>query len=150
TGCCARSGTVVRVKDRSSQDRQVTHPARAVVPESGGRCGPVRPSRRGRWRALSLVLIHLAVGVHLLHWYLVGRTLTPMAPSEAMQPLGEGLVNAGFVLFAILILGTLIFGRFFCGWSCHVVALQDACTWLLRRAGIRPRPFRSRLLVAVP
>ncbi len=68
-----------------------------------------------------------------------------------MQTLGtEALVNAGFVLFAITILGTLIFGRFFCGWGCHLIAYQDLCTWLLKKAGIKLRPFRSRLLVFVP
>src|SRR5262249_4691474 len=28
--------------------------------------------------------------------------------------------------------------------------LQDLCAWLLRRLGVRPRPFRSRLLVFAP
>src|ERR1700675_797389 len=27
-------------------------------------CGPVRKSMRGRWRALSLLLVHLAVAIH--------------------------------------------------------------------------------------
>jgi tetratricopeptide (TPR) repeat protein/ferredoxin len=67
-----------------------------------------------------------------------------------MQTLELGYVNAGFVLFALLILSTLVFGRFFCGWGCHVVALQDLCGWMLRKMGIRPKPFRSRLLVFVP
>ena len=110
----------------------------------------MRPSKRGRWRALTLVLVHVVAGLHILHWYVTGKTITPVEPSEAMQTLGQGLVNAGFVLFALLILSTLVFGRFFCGWGCHVVALQDLCTWFLRKIGIRPRPFRSRLLVFVP
>jgi polyferredoxin len=29
------------------------------------------------------------------------------------------------------ILLTLVFGRWFCGWACHLVALQDLCAWLL-------------------
>ena len=119
------------------------------APRSAADCGPRRPSRRGRWRALSLVLVHVAAALHIAHWMATGTTLTPVEPSEAMQTLGQGLVNAGFVLFAMLILSTLLLGRFFCGWGCHVVALQDLCTWMLKRAGIRPKPFRSRLLVFV-
>ncbi len=115
-----------------------------------GHCGPVRKSKRAHWRAASLALVYLVAIAHFVHWKIAGRTLTPVEPSEAMQTLGQGLVNAGFVLFAILILGTLIFGRFFCGWGCHIVALQDLCTWALRRMKIRPKPFRSRLLVYVP
>jgi len=45
---------------------------------------------------------------------------------------------------------TLIFGRFFCGWACHVVAYQDLCAWLLGKLGARPRAVRSRLLAIVP
>ncbi len=67
-----------------------------------------------------------------------------------MQTLELGYVNAGFVIFAVAILATLIFGRFFCGWACHVVAYQDASAWLLAKLGMRPRPIRSRLLVWVP
>jgi tetratricopeptide (TPR) repeat protein len=59
-------------------------------------------------------------------------------------------VNAGFVFFALALLGTLIFGRFICGWGCHLVALQDVCGWLMKKAGVRPRPFRSRLLLWIP
>lgn len=115
-----------------------------------GRCGPVRPSKRGRWRTASLITVYVLAAAHVVHWKLAGRTVTPVEPSEAMQTLGHGLVNAGFVLFALLILSTLVFGRFFCGWACHIVALQDLCTWFLRKVGVRPRPFRSRLLVYVP
>ncbi len=114
-------------------------------------CGTIRASRTSRWRAVTLVLVHVAVAAHIAHWYLTGRTLTPVEPSEAMQTLGsEALLNAGFVFFAVTILGTLIFGRFFCGWGCHIVALQDLCTWMLRRLGIPPKPFRSRLLMFMP
>ncbi len=110
----------------------------------------LRRSKRSRWRALVLVLVHVAIAAHILHWRATGATVTPVEPSEAMQTLELGYVNAGFILFAALILSTLVFGRFFCGWGCHVVALQDLCGWLLKRFGIRPKPFRSRLLVFVP
>lgn len=97
-----------------------------------------------------LILIHVAFVVHLIHWRTNGRTITPVEPSEAMQTLELGYVNAGFILFGLLILSTLIFGRFFCGWGCHLVALQDLCAWLLGKVGIRPKPIRSRVLVWVP
>ncbi|MGE0481066.1 MAG: tetratricopeptide repeat protein [Phycisphaerae bacterium] len=116
----------------------------------GGSCGTLKKSRRSRWRAATLIAIHVVILGHIAHWLYTGRTITPVEPSEAMFTLNDGLVNAGFVLFAGAILATLIFGRFFCGWACHIVALQDLCTWLLKRIGLRPKPFRSRLLVLVP
>lgn len=87
---------------------------------------------------------------HVAHWLWAGSTLSPVEPSEAMYTLNKGYLNAGAIFFALAILSTLIFGRFLCGWGCHVVAYQDLCAWLLRKIGIRPKPFRSRLLVFAP
>src|SRR5690606_33055855 len=113
-------------------------------------CGPVRPSRRARWRALTLVGVHGALAAHPAHWWLTGTTITPVEPSEAMHTLRDGVLNAGFVFFATAIALTLVVGRFLCGWACHIVALQDLCSWLLQKAGLRPKPVRSRLLAWVP
>lgn len=123
---------------------------RALPIVAAADCGAVRPSRRGRWRTAVLTLVYVAFVAHYVHWWVAGRTLTPVEPSEAMQTLEQGLINAGFVLFALAILSTLLLGRWFCGWGCHIIALQDLCTWLLKRAGLRPQPLRSRLLVFVP
>lgn len=112
--------------------------------------GKPRASKRGKWRAAVLIGVHVLIAIHILHWQIAGRTITPVEPSEAMQTLELGYVNAGFVLFALLILSTFVFGRIFCGWGCHLVALQDLCGWIMRKFGIRPKPFRSRLLVFVP
>jgi polyferredoxin/thioredoxin-like negative regulator of GroEL len=107
-------------------------------------------TRRGRWRTGVLILVHLLIFAHIVQWLITGSTISPVEPSESMKTLELGLVNAGFIMFALAILSTLIFGRFFCGWLCHVVALQDACAWLMNRIGIRPKQFRSRLLVFAP
>ena len=116
----------------------------------GGGKGPIRPSRNAKRRAMVLIGVHVVFVVHVLLWLYFGRTLSPVEPSESMYTLETGVVNAGFVFFVLAILATLIFGRFFCGWACHVVALQDLCAWMLKKVGIRPRAFRSRLLVYAP
>ena len=112
--------------------------------------GTVRRSTRGIVRAAVLVGVHVAALIHIAHWKIAGRTLSPLEPSEAKETLELGHVNAGFVLFVLLILVTLVVGRFFCGWACHVVAYQDASAWLLRKLGLHPRSIRSRVLMAVP
>ncbi|MFQ5748544.1 MAG: tetratricopeptide repeat protein [Planctomycetota bacterium] len=118
---------------------------------SGPAWRPVpRRSRNAIRRAAVLILIQLGILAHVAHWLATGRTLSPLEPSEAMQTLERGAVNAGFLFFSLAILATALFGRFFCGWGCHIVALQDLCGWLMKKAGIRPRPFRSRLLRFVP
>ena len=109
-----------------------------------------RPSRNSKRRAVVLVLVHVVLIVHVLWWWFAGRALTPLELSESMAFSTRGIINAGLALFALSTLATLIFGRFFCGWGCHMIALQDGCRWLMRRAGIQPRPLRSRLLKLVP
>jgi tetratricopeptide (TPR) repeat protein/ferredoxin len=97
-----------------------------------------------------LGIVQLLMIVHVVQWLVTGSTLTPVEPSESMETVKNGVINAGFILFAAALASTAILGRWFCGWGCHVVLLQDACAWTLGKVGIRPRPFRSRLLVWVP
>jgi polyferredoxin/tetratricopeptide (TPR) repeat protein len=67
-----------------------------------------------------------------------------------MYTLEQGLVNAGFIFFGLALLSTAILGRWFCGWACHIVALQDFCGWIMKKCGVKPKPFRSRLLRLAP
>jgi polyferredoxin len=107
-------------------------------------------SRLAKWRAASLITVHVLIILHIVHWLLAGETLAPVVLSNAMQTLELGQINPAFVLFALLILITLIVGRFFCGWACHMGALQDLSYWIMRKLGVRPAPFRSRLLPYLP
>ena len=118
--------------------------------EGGAPLTYVRKSRSGPRRAIVLGIVQLLMIVHVVQWLITGSTLTPVEPSESMESVKNGVINAGFILFAAALASTAILGRWFCGWGCHVVLLQDACAWMLGKAGIRPRPFRSRLLVWVP
>ncbi len=121
------------------------------LPVTGrGALSAVRKSTRGTWRAAVLVLVHVLCVAHIAHYMLAGWSLSPVEPSESMYTLELGWVNAGFIFFTLAILSTLVFGRFFCGWGCHLVAMQDLCAWFMKKLGIRPRPFRSRLLLLVP
>lgn len=110
----------------------------------------IRKSKMGRWRAAALVLLNLLMVAHVIQWWITGRTVSPIEPSETMHTLQRGVINAGFIFFSLAILATLIFGRFVCGWGCHILALQDFCGWILKKTGLTPKPFRSRLLIYVP
>jgi tetratricopeptide (TPR) repeat protein/NAD-dependent dihydropyrimidine dehydrogenase PreA subunit len=113
--------------------------------------GPkIRKSRAGLPRALVLIAVHVLVAIHIVHWASTGKTLSPLEPSESMEFSKHGVVNAGLVFFALSIASTLLLGRWFCGWACHVVALQDGARWLLLKMGIRPRMVNLGLLGAVP
>ncbi|MFN0133756.1 MAG: tetratricopeptide repeat protein [Phycisphaerales bacterium] len=124
-----------------------------VLPDAGAKGQTtgkptIRRSKSGPRRAVVLVLVHVAIAIHIGVWFFSGMrtTISPLEPSEAMYTANRGLVNAGFVLFVTAILSTAIFGRWFCGWGCHIVALQDLCGWMMKKIGVHPRPFRTRLL----
>ncbi len=121
-----------------------------VLPASAAQESGIRKSKTSRWRAVALISLNLLMIAHFIQWWLMGSTISPIEPSETMYTLQRGAINAGLIFFSLAILATLIFGRFVCGWGCHIVALQDFCAWLLKKVGLTPKPFRSRLLVYVP
>jgi ferredoxin len=110
----------------------------------------IRKSKAGRRRAIVLLLVQVVIVLHIVQWKSTGSTLSPLEPSESMKFSQSGVVNAGLLFFALSIGSTLLFGRWFCGWGCHVVALQDGSRWLLAKMGIRPRAVNLGILGAVP
>lgn len=97
-----------------------------------------------------LILVHVLMIAHVLHWWLTGRSVGRFVLSDSMRTLELGEINPGFIFFVAALGITALFGRFICGWVCHMGAMQDLCALLLRRVGVRPRLFRSRLLGFVP
>jgi tetratricopeptide (TPR) repeat protein/polyferredoxin len=109
-----------------------------------------RPARYARWRAATLASVYVLFGIHIAHWKITGRTLAPLELNEVMYTLELGVVTAGFLFMAVACLATLVFGRFFCSWGCHILALEDLCSWILGKLRVRPKPVRSRILLLVP
>lgn len=132
--------------EKTNQKKSVELPVLGVK----GTAGAIARSKNGPWRAAVLAAVNLLMLAHIAQWLMMGTTLSPIEPSEAMYTLQRGAVNAGFIFFSLAIIATLVFGRFVCGWGCHILALQDLCAWMMKKIGITPRPFRSRLLVFVP
>lgn len=126
--------------------RSVTLP---VLQPRRGRPKP-RPSTFARWRLAALLTVHLLMVAHILHWWITGESVGRFVLSDSMKLLELGEITPGAILFALALLSTAILGRFMCGWVCHVGALQDLAAWLLRRLGLRPHMFRSRLLGYAP
>jgi polyferredoxin/tetratricopeptide (TPR) repeat protein len=151
SGCVSRelktSGLISR-RDTAGGFAFATATAGQAIP--GYTKTGIRKSKTGRWRAAALITLNLFMIAHIIQWRVMGKTVSPIEPSETMHTLQKGFVNAGFIFFALAILATLILGRFVCGWGCHILALQDLCGWLLKKMGLHPKPFRSRLLVYVP
>lgn len=131
----------------SKKTRSISLPVLANYPPQKE---TIRKSKTSWWRAVALIVLQLLMVAHIIQWRIMGTTVSPIEPSEARFTIESGAINAGFIFFTLAILATMIFGRFVCGWGCHIVALQDFCAWLLKKFGLAPKPFRSRLLVFVP
>lgn len=104
----------------------------------------------GKWRTATLVGVHVLFIAHFVHWKLRGTTLAPLEFNEVLYTIHQGIVTAGFIFMALVIVATLFFGRFFCSWGCHILALQDSCGWLMEKLRIPRTSIRSRTLVWIP
>lgn len=125
-------------------------PGIAGAHDRGNATAARRQRNFSRWRAATLAGVYLLMTAHIIHWKLAGRTLAPLELNEVMYTLELGIVTAGFIFMAVAGLATLIFGRFFCSWGCHILALEDLSAWILGKLHIRPKPVRSRVLRWVP
>ena len=94
-----------------------------------------------RWRFAVLIFIQVLIIAHVVQWLIMGTTVAPIEPSESIKTVQTGVITVGFIFFVVAIGSTMILGRFFCGWGCHIMLLQDWCGRLLDKVNIRPRPF---------
>ena len=138
----------------SRYHRGVTTHSKVSLPVVRDRTHMSRIAKKRLW---VLLIVQALLIAHVMLWWLStkygwfgGFTLTPIEPSESIQTVSDGIINAGAIFFAVALLSTAVLGRWFCGWGCHVLLLQDGCWWMLRKMGIRPRVFRSRLLMLGP
>jgi len=109
-----------------------------------------RPRQYGYWRAGTLALVYLLIGLHIAQWKITGKTLAPLEFNEVMYTLEMGILTAGFLFMALAALSVVFVGRFFCSWGCHILALEDLSAWALDKIGIHPKPVRVRSLLLVP
>lgn len=99
----------------------------------------------GLFLYLVLVTSGGALGGHPVHWFLAIDPLVALSTALASGTLAPHL------LWAVpLVLLTLVFGRFFCGWMCPMGVLHHALSWLARRrkaseriAANAPRPMQK-------
>lgn len=109
-----------------------------------------RKKRYSRWRAAALISVYILMGIHIVHWKIYGNTLAPLELNEVLYTLHLGIITAGFIFMVVTMIGTVIFGRLFCSWACHILALQDFSEWLLNKLHIKPKPIQSRAFILVP
>ena len=147
-------------REKNCHVKPVANPARSISlsvlpspPSATSDASPhaaIKKSKASKWRAFTLIAVHIAMIIHFVQWLRTGVTVSPVEPSESMYALEAGEINAGIIFFTIALTATFFLGRLFCGWGCHIIALQDLCSTIMTKLGVRPKPFRSRLLLWVP
>jgi len=75
--------------------------ASAFAKATAGQAAPgysktgIRKSKTSRWRAAALMALNLFMIAHIVQWQIMGKTVSPIEPSETMHALQKGFVNAG-------------------------------------------------------
>jgi len=100
-----------------------------------------------RWRIAAFLVLHLLIGLHLLLWYVYDwQVIGAIDMQELFRNFIEkNVLTAGAVFFLALIGLTLIWGRLFCGWMCHIGQVYDLLAAFYARIGVKMRAFPLRL-----
>jgi hypothetical protein len=80
----------------------------------------IQNKKHNRTRWIVLFSVQVLILAHIAIWLLEkkfgwfgGQTLTPIEPSEGMEFVKNGVINAGTIFFAVALLSTFILGRWF-------------------------------------
>jgi ferredoxin-type protein NapH len=60
----------------------------------------------------------------LVSFLLFPITLYYFSPAIALNGAAEGVVNASMIVFASMLVASLVLGRLWCGWACPAGAVQ--------------------------
>jgi len=98
-----------------------------------------RKRRQLKRRIWAFAILHLLIAIHLVAWYLLDwRAIGAIDMQELFRNFIEkNVLTAGAVFFLGLIALTLLWGRIFCGWWCHIGQAYDLIAAGYRRLGIR-------------
>ena len=64
----------------------------------------------------------------LIFFLMFPITLYYLSPYLIIQGAIEGIVTGSFIVFCLMLLTSMFFGRAFCGWICPAGGLQECCT----------------------
>jgi ferredoxin-type protein NapH len=82
-------------------------------------------TNRQRIRKGLLALMFVLFQYRLFHLF--------FSPVLAVVAASQGIINGSLLIYALLFLGSLFFGRAWCGWCCPGAALNEACSVVVRK-----------------
>lgn len=101
--------------------------------------------RHWRWRVGLTIGLHLAIVAHLVAWYVFDWTVIGAIDMQELfrHLIEQGTLTIGALFFLVLIAASLLWGRLFCGWMCHIGQIYDLTAPYLRKLGMGR--FETRL-----
>ncbi len=82
-------------------------------------------TNRQRVRKSLLALMFVLFQYRLFHLF--------FSPVLAVVAASQGIVNGSLLIYALLFLGALFFGRAWCGWCCPGAAINEACSVVMHK-----------------
>lgn len=74
-----------------------------------------------------------------LSFFLFPATFYYFSPYLIVGASAKGIINGSFLMFILLFIGSLIFGRAFCSWACPLGAAQEILSPLKKKFAIKGR-----------
>ena len=95
---------------------------------------------------IAFVILHGLIAAHLVLWYGYGwRGLGAIDMQELFrQTIENSILTVGALFFLVFIGLGLLWGRFFCGWLCHIGQVYDLISVLYEKLNIKTRFFPLR------
>lgn len=105
-----------------------------------------KQNRQLKWRIFAFVLLHGLIGLHLYLWYVAEwRLIGAIDMQELFRHLIEhNALTAGAVFFLLAIALGLLWGRYFCGWLCHIGQTYDLLAALYTKLKIPMHNYALR------
>ena len=105
-----------------------------------------KQARQLKWRIFAFVLLHGLIGLHLYLWYVVEwRVIGAIDMQELFRHFIEhNALTAGAVFFLAAIALGLLWGRYFCGWMCHIGQTYDLLAALYHKLKIPMHSYALR------
>ena len=105
-----------------------------------------KEQRMFRWRVFAFVVLHLLIGIHLYLWYAADWHVIGAIDMQELfrNTIEKNILTVGALFFLALIGLGLIWGRFFCGWFCHIGQAYDLLAVLYRKLHIPIHHFPTR------
>ncbi len=113
--------------------------------------GRLKKIRITTWRIVALATLNLTVFIHYYTWHVLEQhTVGHSDPREYFEFFRTGVARPFAVLFLVVSVLTLFFGRFFCAWACHMGSWQDTARYLGDRKWKRFIPLHTVATLALP